>query len=221
MKKLIPLLFIILFLNTCNTNNKDFILSEKERKAGQDLSFKGRLDMYKKSYDYFKKEMQEEEFVFLWLTLFKNYTYVLDGNLKNREADCLSAYWYFFSKVGSNVILEDIPSIMNRVRKLSELKQIKIYKDGDKVYNGGLFSIRAGDVIIFHIPNAKINYHIVVVYSKSGDILQYMEMGGPVMKANYNSTNFNNGNIAMIFSPSYAYWIGDSFYVDNTDGAMK
>jgi hypothetical protein len=218
-KIILTILAMVLCLTTCNMWNSDPDIAIKHKKAVKDLSFQGGIEVYKKSYDYYKNEMQDEEVAFLWLALFKKYTYVLDGNLKDRRADCLSAYWYFFQKVGSNVLLESIPDIMNRVKKLYELRQITIYKDYGKVMHGGFDSVQRGDVIIFHYPNAKINYHIVVVWSKDSESkrLQYVEMGGPVFKANLNSVAFNNGEIAMIFSPSFAYWMGDALYTENID----
>lgn len=220
-KFVIPLLFTG-FLSTCGMDaaSESFNAAQK-KKFSHDLSFKGSLIEYKNSYDYFKKEMTGSELKGLWIKIFENYTYLMDGNLKDRKADCLSAYWFFFSKIGSNVILEKIPKIMDRVRKLNELNQINIYRDYGKVRNGGYQSVRVGDVIIFDRPKLSVPYHIGIVCGKNNGFVQYVEMEGVIGMANQAYVKFDNPDIAMIFSPSYAYWIGDGFNTDNVDGVTK
>jgi hypothetical protein len=176
------------------------------------------MELQKKSFDYFKSEMKGGEMLYLWWALFENFTYVIDGNPRDKRADCLGAYFFWFEKVGANLIVETIPSMVERNKKMFELKQLKVYKDGKKIYFGGYDNIKPGDVIIFYHPNAKISYHIGICYGKDNNMLQYMEMGGPVFRPNFNVVSFDNPSILMIFSHTLTSWLGDSL---STDGATK
>lgn len=218
MNKIIILLLIsVLSITIFTTCDKD---PDKSRdkgayiKANDDLSFKNQMERYRKSYDYYLREMTTGEIINTWWKLYEHSTYKIDGDGKEKRFDCYGAYFEFFKVVGANLVNENIELITKRVRRLHELNQITVYKDNGKSVNGGFRNIKRGSIVIFYNKNLTVPWHIGIIYGQSKgtkNVIQYAEMSGYTATANFANIEFENDNVLLVFFPSFQFWIGSLF----------
>ena len=203
--RLFTFALLILLSVTCNNNPKEVSIKPED-----DVSFNAEMAKLKKSYEYYIKDMNEGEILRVWYLVTKDAEYKVDGDEKDLKLYCYGAYSKFFRAVGANLVNENIELISKRVRRLHEMNQITIYKDG-KNSIAGYDNIRRGSIIIFYNHGMEVQWHIGIVYGKGKGVIQFCEMTGYVGRSNYSHVTWDNNTIHLIFFPSFNFWIGNLF----------
>ena len=194
---------LILLSVTCN-NPKEVSIKPED-----DLSFQTEVNKLKQSYETYLK-MNEGEILRIWYLVTKDCEFMLDGDSKAKKLDCYGGYSAFFKAVGANLVNENIELISKRVKRLHEMNQIIIYKDGNKSI-AGYDNIRRGSIIIFYNSKMQISWHVGIIFGSGNRILQFTEMSGLIGRSNYANISYDADNIFLIFYPSFQFWIGDIF----------
>lgn len=149
----------------------------------------------KKAFTYFKKRMTKQEMMTLWIDLFSNVKYKVNGTLKFNTADCLSAFYEFLWAVGAKCNMRDIPKL--RYIFTSQVRAGEAFKRRSHR------QARHGDVIIFR--PIKGRWHIGIVFESEGRTISYMDMN---VRSNmgFRETNFYNKRIYAIYSIEYPFF---------------
>lgn len=179
----------------CNTNKKiDNHL--------QSLNYIGKIKFLRKTYREYK-EIDSKELHIRWLMLFDDTIYKSGGNSNFDKYDCLSSVWDFWKSLDSNIILESIPKMIERLNYTS--KKIYKYKEIEK-----------GDIIIFKPIwiNRKQRWHIGVIEKIKKHIIFYMDVNAKIRTRGFYTINFYNKKIYAIYKMSFAFWLGDLYKKD-------
>jgi len=176
-----------------------------ERKI-EKLNYLNKIKYLKESYNHYK-EMSSIELHTKWLILFDNVYYKSGGNSNFNNYDCLSSSWKFWKSCGANIILEEIPWMVERL-KYSSFRVISVDK------------IKRGDIIVFKpIGYGKnITWHVGVIEKAFQNKVFYMDVNGTVGTRGFNIIPFNDSKIYGIYSMTFAFWVGDLY--KNTDKSL-
>lgn len=185
--------FILERIVTSNENDS-VILPKKFR-----TSIQHKINELKNSHNYYIKVATKEEFIVRWIWMFSNAKYKNDGNPKYGEYDCISAVVYYLWSWGSNIKLENIPSLNNRAELLSKLNQLDIRSSAKEV--------KPGDIVVFNPLKGIWHCGVVWNITDKGDV-QYMDVNGRT-GIGFGRYNFGNERIHKIYGVSYSLWVGD------------
>lgn len=163
------------------------------------LSFQGQITMLQRSHLYYTTEMTKEELDYVWAKLYSKARYESGGDGKHKRFDCLSSVWYALKYFGAYLILEDIPSMVNRFTTLEKLGRIT-------VRNRNGYDVRTGDIIVFN--PVKGRWHVGLVYQRVNGYIQYLDFNAAV-GMDRPKVRIGDPSIRIIVQPSFDYWTGE------------
>jgi len=175
--------------------------ASRTRESGvgyQQFGIMNQLEQLKKTHEYYTKVATKEERLMRWVMAFSNWKYQTDGDPKKLEGDCVGALYHYFSKWGSNFQLENIPWLITRTQNLASRGELKIRKS--------ISDVQSGDIIILKISES--NQHLGVVYTTTGNWIQYMDMN-VATNMGLEKIQWGNGWITSVVEVSYSLWIGN------------
>jgi len=164
-------------------------------------SLNEQFSILRDNYNYYIEEVSKQELLRIWVELYADSTYRLDGNPRYNEYDCASSVINFLNRrFGANVSNENVKALDERIDKLIALDLISV-KDR---YN----AIEIKDIIIFN-PLPDGSWHCAIVCEKNKGLIQYMDMNGRIDRMSVRDEEWNSPRIRKIVSISFPLWLGD------------
>lgn len=166
----------------------------------QKMSFDERISYLKMTYDYYSRDATSKELHVQWLKMFDDFEYKTAGNPNFERADCLHAVWVFLNSYGANVVLEEIPNMIKRLKTTS--KKRTSFK-----------SIKSGDIIIFkprkYKNRKKEVWHIGIIEKTVNNYIFYMDVNALIKTRGFNAIKYGDKKIHSIYPITLSYWMGN------------
>jgi len=154
-------------------------------------SYLGRLKKAKEKYEYFTEKLTTLELLNYWTNNYVDVEYKKNGNIKFKEADCVSAVYHCLEHYG---YLRSILNVNSMVRELKRTKSKRISNKKE---------LRPGNLLF-------LNEHVALVagLTPSGLII-YIDVNGKNMGFGINTIKFDSKRIEGIYKMSFEMWAGD------------
>jgi len=162
------------------------------------MNYMEKVEHLKGTYQTFKN-MSSKELHVRWLLLFDDAYYKSGGNSNFDRYDCISSLWEFYGSLGGNIVLEDIPNMVRRLRNVSE-----------RVTNRK--EVMPGDILVFrpvYDRNKNPRWHIAVIEKVRGHMIYYMDMNARVMSRGFDNIYIWDRRVYRIYRMNFSYWVGD------------
>lgn len=166
--------------------------------SGDKFNTINRISDLKKSYDKFIQSSPEEKLM-RWIWMFKDWSYVLNGDPKLKQADCVGSVFLYCRGWGSNMELENIPTFTKRIQNIAERDELKIRKSINEVVSGDIITLDLGGG----------NQHIAMVYDTCNGLVRYYDMNVYTKKWGFEKVAWGDPSLSMVAQHSFSIWLGN------------
>lgn len=175
-----------------------FRYSSGEVLSSEKYGISNRIQEIKVKTDLYYKATKDERLI-KWIVTFSDWRYQINGDYKQKRADCLGSANLNLQQWGLNVVLESIPLLVKRMQNLSDRDELKIRT----AYN----QIESGDIIIFKF--ADNNLHVGFVYDLTNNYIRYYDVNSDTQTWGFEKIKWGNPNIWLVGQISYSLSLGN------------
>ena len=163
------------------------------------LSIDAKINKLKKSYVYFSEKATDKEKIMRWIDLYFEAEYRRDGDgERTGEYDCSYALINYFWSFGSEMKLENVEALHNRIKSLLGIRQI-VQKNERTITTGDLLILKIGGI-----------WHCGLVINLKKGYIQYFDVNIKVDGMGWSQIDYKSKNVVGIYEMSFALWLGDS-----------
>ena len=156
----------------------------------------------KESHKKFMALSKEETF-YIFATMFQDWRYEMNGNFRDKKADCVGAVYLFSREEGSNVVLENVPLMYRRLQSLAAIQRCSIRQN--------ISEVKTHDIII--LKATETNWHIGIVYdiTPDSDVIVYMDMNPFDKKPTLSKISWGDYKLqqGMVCEFALDFWVGN------------
>jgi len=159
------------------------------------LSYTEKIQHLQTTYKYYQRAPKEELLV-QWVKIFSKSTYLLNGDGKYNQYDCVSSCYAFLNVMGANVTVNNVVYTYKRLQQMHALGYAKLRTN--------FYDIQPGDILISHDAS-----HMSIVYDKKENFVIYMDVNFKLKGMGINQIHWTDKNITAIYSMSFHFWSGN------------